>query len=979
MGKKEKDKAKKKQEKVSIFDAVRYFPTVEDGLSNDQIDERIEQGLVNVVEDNHNSIFKIICKNFFTFFNMMYLVIFILLVTAKVPISNFLFVVIVLFNLLIGTVQEIRAKMMIDKLNLISQSDVFVVRNSKLLEIDRTEIVLDDIMKLSAGQEITSDCILVSGDVEVNESQLTGESVSIRKQIGEMLYSGSIIVSGNCFARVERIGKENQIEKLSQEAKVLQKPNSEIFKSLNMLLRVVAIIIIPLAVIMVYMTYNSLDINVQTGLPYTAFEKYCLTVEKTSGALLGMIPSGLYLLTSMTLAYGVVKLSRHKTLVHDIYCIEMLARVDVLCLDKTGTITDGTMNVTRYIEYGKRGEYNVTEIVGSMNAALDEKNFTAKALENYFGFSKKLVPTNVAPFSSENKYSAVTFEGKGTFVLGAPEFVLKGNFSKIEDEVNEYANQGLRVLALAHSPYELKEGKVQKLPKLVALILIEDQIRKDAIETIKYFKDNDVEVKIISGDNPLTVAEVARRVGVENAEYAISLDGLSDDEVWEMATKYTVFGRVKPNQKQIIVKALKAAKKTVAMTGDGVNDILALKEADCSVAMASGCEAVKNVAQLVLLDSNFNAMPRIVGEGRRVINNIQQTSMLFLVKTLFVMLLSLLFVFGFFKHFSPAGGVNTFPISPSQLILVELFAIGIPAFFLALQPNYQKISGSFLTNVIKRALPGALAVGIEVMATYILSKSFALNALEVSTIVIIVITVTCMMILYIACRPFNIRKVFLFTLMSICCAFIIFASTTAKTYAGINFQQQFKLFDIIDEEVLKPVDVEKTGLPGTESLMQDTELTYNDKKVYKYRFELTELEKSKIFDNNLDDGVMGLIVNISNGTVEYTGNVETITIYDQNKNFFDGTKWIDATSIDSNFSNENEEGYMTVYFADNEEWEKCYAMISYEENKYIIDATSLLLAVALSQTSYIIIVGFNYFASLVLDNKKKEENVELVE
>ena len=868
---------------------------------------------------------------------------------------------------------------MIDKLNLISQANVFVVRSGTLVEIDRKDVVLDDIVKLSAGQEITSDCILVEGDVEVNESQLTGESVSIRKQIGEMLYSGSIIVSGNCYARVERIGKENQIEKLSQEAKVLQKPNSEIFKSLNMLLRVVAIIIIPLGFVMVYMTYSSLDINVQTGLPYSGFEKYCLTVEKTSGALLGMIPSGLYLLTSMTLAYGVVKLSRHKTLVHDIYCIEMLARVDVLCLDKTGTITDGTMNVTRYIEYGKRNEFNVVDIVGSMNTVLDEKNFTAKALENYFGFSKKYVPTEVCAFSSENKYSAVTFKDKGTFILGAPEFVLKGNFAKIEDDVNEFANQGLRVLALAHSPYELKNGKVQKLPRLVALILIEDQIRKDAIETIKYFKENDVEVKIISGDNPLTVAEVARRVGVENAEYAISLDGLSDDEVWEMATKYTVFGRVKPNQKQIIVKALKAAKKTVAMTGDGVNDILALKEADCSVAMASGCEAVKNVAQLVLLDSNFNAMPRIVGEGRRVINNIQQTSMLFLVKTLFVMLLSLLFVAGFFKHFSPVGGVNTFPISPSQLILVELFAIGIPAFFLALQPNYHRISGSFLTNVIKRALPGALAVAIEVMATYILSKSFALNALEVSTIVIIVITVTCMMILYIACRPFNVKKIFLFALMSICCGFIIFASTTGKTYAGVNFQQQFKLFDIVDEEVLKPVDVAITGLPGTESMMQETDYTYGDKKVYSFKFKLTELEKEKIFDHSLDDGICGLIVNISNGTVQYTNDVETITIYDENKNFFDGTHWVDASTIDAELASV-EEGYMTVYFANNEDWDRCYAMISYEENKYIIDATSLLLAVALSQTSYIIIVGFNYFASLLLDKKKKEEEVnELVE
>jgi len=948
-----------KNKTINPNDITRYTPSIDEGLSFDQVNERVSNGLANVTIDKSNSILKIILKNFLTFFNIMYVVIFILLFISKVPISNYLFVVIVSLNLFIGTYQEIRAKLMIDKLNLVSQAKVKVIRDGKEFEIDRKELVLDDIMVLSAGQEVTADSILVSGEVEVNESQLTGESVSIRKNIGEMIYSGSIVVSGNCYVKVEKVGKENQIEKLSAEAKVLNKPHSEIFKSLNMLLRVVAFVIVPLGVIMVYMTYTSLDINIQTGLVYTSFEKFQISIEKTSGALLGMIPSGLYLLTSMTLALGVVKLSKHQTLVHDIYCIEMLARVDVLCLDKTGTITDGSMSVTRYVEYQKRSEYVVEDIIGSMNTSLNEHNFTAKALENYFGFSKKYKPIDICPFNSENKYSAVTFEEKGTFVIGAPEFVLKNGFSRIEDVVNEYANQGLRVLALAHSPNPLKNGKLQKTPKLVALILIEDHIREDVVDTINFFKENGVEIKIISGDNPLTVSEVARRVGVENAEEAVSLDGLTDDEVYDLATKCTVFGRVKPNQKQIIVKALKDAKKTVAMTGDGVNDILAMKEADCSVAMASGCEAVKNVAQLVLLDSNFNAMPRIVAEGRRVINNIQQTSMLFLVKTLFVMGLSLLFVSGFFKTFGATGAINSFPISPSQLTLVEVFAIGIPAFFLALQPNYHKISGSFLTNVIRRALPGALAVVLEVVLTYLLSSMIGLNSFEVSTIVIFVVTATCIMILYMACRPFNFKKIILFGLMSFMCTFIIFASTTGKTYFGINFQEQFKLYDIVKEPDLKPFEEPLTELPGGEMIYVSTDTEGID--LYSYTIKLpTNYEE--IYNSET-----GFIVNINNGILngelEFTNSIKL----DFNKPLYiPEVGWVEYAD-----AKPMQDGIVTVYFKNLYDWHNIYVYMSYEIETEITDATALLLAVALSETSYIIIMVFNYFVNLFIEQKHK--------
>ncbi len=935
---------KKKSKIIERVPLERLNPTIDQGLTADEVSQRIASNYVNVVESHSNSILSIILRNLLTFFNIMYIAIFILLVSAGVPISNYLFVLIVLSNLAIGTFLEIKSKLTIDKLKLLSESPVKVVRDGKEQEVKKEELVIDDIVILSAGKEIASDLILVDGSIEVNESQLTGESVSIHKEIGDTLYSGSIVVSGNCYAKVERVGSDNEIEKLSQQAKAYRKPKSEIFNSLNMLLRLVAIVIIPLGVTIFLITYRSLDIDVVTGVSYTAFQKYSISIEKTSGALLGMIPSGLYLLTSTALAVGVLRLSnRNKTLVHDIYCIEMLARVDVLCLDKTGTITDGSMAVTQFTEEQKHGEYNIKEIIGSMNSALNEKNFTAIALENYFGFSKKYTPIDICPFSSENKYSAVTFSENGTFIIGAPEFVLKNGFAKVEDVINEYANQGLRVLALAHSQAPLKDGKIQKNPKLVSLILIEDKIRSDAIETIKYFKENGVQIKIISGDNPLTVSEVAKRVGVENAEEAISLDGLTDEEVYELANKYTVFGRVKPNQKKIIVTALKNAKHTVAMTGDGVNDILALREADCSIAMASGCDAVKNVAQLVLLDSNFDAMPKIVAEGRRVINNIQQTSMLFLVKTLFIMFLSFLFVIGFMKKFGPAGGVNSFPISPSQLTLIELFAIGIPAFFLALQPNYQKIQGHFISNVIRRALPGALAVAFEVMLTYILSKALGLSTLEVITIVVIVATATCMLILFMACKPFSIKKSLMYVVLAFCCVFIVFMSTSGKQLGRINFQEQFKLYGLIKDDE-KEVSHDINSAPGEFMSVVD-----QANSIYSYTFAIPK---------NLPTGVEVKVL-FTNGVVNFA-YAENLSM-DEN-NFFNPeygeseekqwSKYEDPDQI-------NVDGTYTIYYKNTENWRNVYAYLFYVTKEEVIDATPLLLAFSLSEASYIINFVFN--------------------
>ncbi len=804
--------AKHNKKIIEEVEIERFYPKDDFGLTDEQVAKRVEQGLVNEVNKGSNkTILSIFVKNIFTFFNIMFIFIFFLLMSANAPLMNFSFVVLVTINTVIGIFQEIRTKITIDKLSLQSAPNATIIRNGEKKEAKLHEIVLDDIIFLSPGKAIPTDAILTSGEVEVNESQLTGESVPVRKNVGDTLYSGSFVVSGNCYAHVERIGKDNTMEKIASAAKQYNKPKSEIMKSLGYLLKFVGIIFVPTFIIL----YSKAEMsnwkegffNKILGFIGSFFNHsttYAQSVLNTSSALIGMIPSGLVLLTTVALAVGVRRLAKHNTLVQDIYCIEMLAHVDVLCLDKTGTITDGTMTVTRFIEM-KRNEYNVSDIVSSMNTALQESNSTSKALEAYFGYGKKYTPVEILAFSSDNKYSAVSFDEVGTFVLGAPEFVLKGNFEKVAEQVNEYANQGLRVLALAHSPLPLKEGKIQKVPRLVALILIEDQIRKEAFDTIKYFKESGVQVKVISGDNPVTVSEVARRVGIENAEDYISLEGLTDEEVAQVANTYTVFGRVKPNQKKILVESLKRCKHTVAMTGDGVNDILALKEADCSIAMASGCDAVKNVAQLVLLDSNFSSMPKVVGEGRRVINNIQQTASLYLVKTLFTIIIAVLVMTGFLGKFS---GNNNYPFNPSQLMLIEMFAIGIPSFILALQPNRKRVKGNFLLNVVRKSLPGALTIGVQVCITYMLSKSLGFTNYEISTIIIFSATCTCFLVLYMACLPFNKWKVVMFGFLAILCVVIFSLSTNGVvwnnilgTKFSINFMEQFNFIPMIKKIV----------------------------------------------------------------------------------------------------------------------------------------------------------------------------------
>ena len=670
------------------------------------------------------------------------------------------FLVIVLANMLIGIIQEIKAKKTIEKISLVSSPTALVVRDKLEQKIGVDELVLDDIIILQTGKQVSADCIVLEGSVEVNESLLTGESVAIKKVKGDILYSGSFIVGGKCYARVDKIGNDTYTAKLAAQAKQYQKPKSELMGTLNIIITAIGVIIVPLGILMFLNNYTTSNYNL------------IQTVERTAGSIIGMIPSGMFLLTSMALAVGVIKLAKKRTLVQDLYSIEMLARTDVLCLDKTGTITDGTMKVSSVVQVKTDLKYTLDHLVGSMLTALDDNNQTSRALITHFGYSKDLTAQTILPFNSSRKISGVTFTNGETYIFGAPEYVLKTKNAQVDNLVNTYASKGFRVLLFAQCDGEIKDDKVPAKRTPIAVVVIEDHIREDAPETIQWFKDNGVDIKIISGDNPVTVSEVSRRVGVENAEKYISLEGLSQQQVIDAADKYTVFGRVSPEQKMILVKALKARGHKVAMTGDGVNDILALKEADCSVAMASGSEATRLVSNLVLLDSNFASMPSVVAEGRRVINNIQKSSSLFLMKTIYSMLLSVFYLI-----------INdTYPLTTLHVMLLELLVIGIPSFFLALQPNNEKIKGKFIINLLSKSIPGAILLFLNIVACYLFDSAFGTDG-QFVTMASLSITFVGLLILYRLCKPFDVFRGILFTAMIVICTLLL----SLKTYSFFGY------------------------------------------------------------------------------------------------------------------------------------------------------------------------------------------------
>ncbi len=752
-----------KRNKKTVKKIERYHPDVNQGLTAEQVKERFEDGYANRVEKKYSkSILGIFASNILTLFNLLGLIVFIGLVLVKADIMNFVFVIVYLVNITIGIIQELKAKYCIDKLSLISSKHSTVIRDGVKKEVQSANIVLDDIIILGLGNQVPTDCLILEGETEVNEALLTGESVPVKKTAGDELLSGSYITGGTCTVQAIKVGKHNYISKLAAKAKKYKKPQSELIGSLKMIIKILSFVIIPI---------GALFFIKSTILPDAPFSELVSdAILRTSAVIIGMIPSGLMLLTSLALAVGIIKLAKHNTLVQDLYSLEMLARVDTICFDKTGTITDGRMTVKEVVPLTEEQNYDANKIIGSMLGCLKDNNQTAIALFNYFGENSTYKSVATIPFNSIRKLSAVSFENMGTFALGAPEFVLsKEDYADIKSLINQYAGLGFRVLLLAHSDEYIKEEIAPHDFLPYALILIVDNIREDAAETIKWFKDNGVAIKVISGDNPLTVSEVSKRVGVENADKYISLEGLTNNEVYEIANKYTVFGRVSPEQKAILVKALKYSGHVTAMTGDGVNDILALKEADCAITVAAGSDAVKSIAHIVLLDNNFDSMPKVVYEGRRVINNVQNSASLYLMKTMFTILVAI------FTLILP--WIKTYPFKLNQMNLLEILVIGIPTFFLSLQPNDSKIEGKFLSVVMSKSLPSAVLMFLSAAAVELFRKTLATFDDSVySTLAVYAITYSGMISLYEISLPLNkYRRVLVLSVLTILLGITIFS------------------------------------------------------------------------------------------------------------------------------------------------------------------------------------------------------------
>lgn len=780
----------------------RFSPSSGEGLSSVQVKSRLEDGLVNISSQKYSkSYLSIFASNIFNVFNLLGLIVFISLLCVGAGLFDFVFVLVYIANFSIGIIQEIRAKKCIEKLSLVAQKNVKAIRDGKEVEIAATDIVLDDILKLGIGNQIPTDCIVTDGVIEVNESLLTGESVPIKKQAGDPLFAGSFIVAGRCIARADKVGKDNYVEQLSAKAKKYRKPRSELMSSLRFFIKAVAIVIVPMAA--AYMIKSVVIVK----------ESVPEAVRRTSAVVIGMIPSGMFLLTSLALAVGIIKLARQNTLVQDLYSLEMLARVDTICFDKTGTITDGKMTFVEEIIINPH-DTSTEDIISSMLCELKDNNQTAIALYEKFGDDGKFTATAALPFNSARKLSAVTFDNKGTFAFGAPEFVLSTEeYDSIKPLVEKQTQKGLRVLVLAHSHDCIDEDKIPKDFSAISLLLIADNVREDAAETVAWFKENDVAIKVISGDNPITVSEVSKRVGIDDAENFISLDGLSDDEVYNAADKYTVFGRVSPDQKAILIKSLKDKGHTTAMTGDGVNDIIALKEADCAISVASGSEAARNVAHLVLMDDNFNHMPQVVHEGRRVINNVQSSASLYLMKTFFTMILA------FIVLFIPT--LKCYPFTLKQMNPLEMIIIGLASLSLSMQPNDSRVTGKFIANVIGKSLPAAIVMVLSVGAVGLISLFDTTTDHEVfCTMAILALTFAGLVNLFNICRPFNRFRTILFSIISalliillcitICCGMEFIGLTKLSPSEG-HLYHLLELFAIIAMDFPLSIILNKFG------------------------------------------------------------------------------------------------------------------------------------------------------------------------
>lgn len=763
------------------------------GLTVEEVAIRFENGQVNYKRHpNLKSVWGIIASNLFSYFNLILFALALLLISIQ-SYENLVFVIIAVLNTTIGIIQELKARKTIMNLSLLSQPTAMVRRQGLEIEIAIDALVLDDLYLLMPGKQIVADSVILNGELTVSEANLTGESDAIVKKAGDKILSGSFVISGTADAKIIAVGKDNYIETLSDKIKTMGKPNSEILKSLKIVLKFIGAIIIPLGMMTFYTAFVKSNMDYLPDFIANQ-DLYHNALRKMAGSMVAMVPSGLFLLTTVTFASSVVKLAKNKTLVQELYSIETLSRVDLICLDKTGTITDGSMKVDGYVWIDSTVLTSKTElindidpidevmpieelkplcdiknIIASMNYALKDNNQTAEALKNYFGVKRKYRAKTILPFESANKYTAVTFD-EGTYAVGAPELVYKGKYMLIKKQVEKYAKLGKRVLLFAKAA-GINDKKITGPIEPLALILINDTIRENAKATLDEFQAAGVSIKVISGDNALTVSEVAGRAGVPKAHKYLSLDKIDDEKLIEVAEDYTVFGRVTPHQKQVLIETFKLNRHKVAMIGDGVNDVLALKAADCSIAIASGSEAARNVSHLVLMDDNFASLPKVVKQGRQIVNNMQNASVLYLVKTMYTILLTLIVLMT----------SNIYPFEPVQMFVIETFIIGIPSFFIALEPNEARFEGKFLKNVFKNVIPGTILVVANLAGVYVFASQWPqITQGEISTVGIIAATFAYLLVLVNVSSPLNQRR-----------SIIVISSAVISAFCFLVLGEQF--------------------------------------------------------------------------------------------------------------------------------------------------------------------------------------------
>lgn len=755
-----------KKKSKDITEIERIEPDGDFGLTSEQVNERVIAAMANTpVKPPSKSVGLIIAGNVFTYFNLIFAILAVLLIVAG-SYKDLAFLPVIIINTLIGIIQQTRSKRLLDKMKMLNSPTAEVIRDGRQQSIRSDLLVADDIVVFKAGDQIPADAVVIDGRVLVNEALLTGEADEIVKENGAELMSGSYIVSGSCKARLTKVGEQSYISQLTIQAKKLRHgEQSEIIRSLNKIVKLAGVIIIPIGMLQFYHMY------VRKAMGYTQ------SIRSTVASVIGMIPEGLFLLASVTLAISAMRLARQKVLVHDMKCIETLARSDVLCVDKTGTITENTMQVNSLRPIGEMSEERLFSLLSDFACEQSQDNITMSALKKYFTEPSGAKIISHTDFSSEFKYSSVTLE-EGSYVLGAPEWILKDNYESFREHIETDSRKGYRVLAFARYSGTPDGNALTQSCEPLALILMTNPVRETAPATFKFFADEGVNIKVISGDSPITVSEVAKQAGIENADqYVDASDLTTDEDISEAMKRYTVFGRVTPEQKRKFVKALQAQGKVVAMTGDGVNDILALKDADCSIAMASGSDAAVQAAQLVLLDSDFAHMTYVVMQGRQVVNNLERSGSLFLVKNIFSLLLSIItLVFGF-----------VYPLTPPQITLIGAFTIGIPAFLLSQVPDHFLIHGHFMKNVLLKALPGGVTDVLVVVAMVIFGRIFEVSQGEIATASTILLSIVGIMVLKIISNPMSMYK---WTILVLCTVGLIvsfnlfgwfFGTTTLST------------------------------------------------------------------------------------------------------------------------------------------------------------------------------------------------------